>query len=578
MQKFYIGLGNTFHDAAMAVVSSEGEVLFAEGSERNLQSKRAYGMTADVRETVRQVIKDYCHPQATFVVAKPWSQKMNRFMHLMHLTGATNHELIPTRPRRMTRFLVGKHILFTDLWLQYAGFMLSGGNIADILVSDFGNNKVSFVRFDHHLAHAANACFTSPFEEAACMIVDGQGEWGSISYFAYKGGRLKELHRVKGEESLGILYSVCTGFCGFNVEKGEEWKLMGLAPYGKLDQEILADFRSLLKVDGLSIKYSPLPQIKAWLDRMKKRERAPNASPFEVADLAYTTQYFYSEVMTELLNRFHAMGVSDNLTLGGGCGLNSSYNGQIVGQTPFKQLHVPSAPADDGNALGVALLAYYQDHPERKPNAEIQSPYLGSSVSKNTISNLAKFGRLSNIQHLPKTIHEQAARVLADGKLLGWVQGRAEFGPRALGNRSILADPRPPDMKDRINSLVKFREEFRPFAPSILDEFGDEYFENYQTSPYMERTLTFKESARAKVPAIVHVNRTGRLQSVRLEWNASYYRLIRTFYELTGVPMLLNTSFNIMGKPIMHSVEDAVGLFFTTGLDALVLEDYLIEK
>ena len=133
-------------------------------------------------------------------------------------------------------------------------------------------------------------------------------------------------------------------------------------------------------------------------------------------------------------------------------------------------------------------------------------------------------------------------------------------------------------MKDRINSLVKFREEFRPFAPSILDEFGDEYLENYQTSPYMERTLTFKESAQAKVPAIVHVNRTGRLQSVRLEWNASYYRLIRTFYELTGVPMLLNTSFNIMGKPIMHSVEDAVGLFFTTGLDALVLEDYLIEK
>ena len=260
MQKFYIGLGNTFHDAAMAVVSSEGQVLFAEGSERNLQSKRAYGMTADVRETVRQVIKDYCHPQATFVVAKPWSQKMNRFMHLMHLTGATNHELISTRPRRMTRFLVGKHILFTDLWLQYAGFMLSGGNIADILVSDFGNNRISFVRFDHHLAHAANACFTSPFDEAACMIVDGQGEWGSISYFAYQGGRLKELHRVKGEESLGMCSSVCTGFCGFNVEKGEEWKLMGLAPYGNLDQEILADFRSLVKVDGLWIKSSPLPK------------------------------------------------------------------------------------------------------------------------------------------------------------------------------------------------------------------------------------------------------------------------------------------------------------------------------
>jgi carbamoyltransferase len=182
------------------------------------------------------------------------------------------------------------------------------------------------------------------------------------------------------------------------------------------------------------------------------------------------------------------------------------------------------------------------------------------------------------VRHLPGTIHQETARLLAEGQLVGWVQGRAEFGPRALGNRSILADPRPPDMKDRINLRVKFREEFRPFAPSILDEFGDEYFESYQVSPYMERTLTFKESAREKVPAIVHVNRTGRLQSVRREWNEAYYELIYAFYQLTGVPMLLNTSFNVMGKPIMHSVEDAIGLFYTTGLDALAIEDYLIEK
>jgi carbamoyltransferase len=191
---------------------------------------------------------------------------------------------------------------------------------------------------------------------------------------------------------------------------------------------------------------------------------------------------------------------------------------------------------------------------------------------------LVAFGRLEKLKHLPDTVHQEAARLLAEGKLVGWVQGSAEFGPRALGNRSILADPRPPDMKDKINSLVKFREEFRPFAPSILDEFGEEYFENYQVSPYMERTLKFKESAKKKVPAIVHVNATGRLQSVRREWNPRYYDLIKSFFELTGVPMLLNTSFNIMGKPIIHSVEDAIGLFYTTGLDALILEDYLIEK
>jgi carbamoyltransferase len=478
----------------------------------------------------------------------------------------------------MTKFLLEKNVLFTQTWLAYMSLHLSGGNIADILRTDFGNNKVSYVKFDHHHAHAAIASFTSPFDEAACMIVDGYGEGGSISYFEYRNGRLRELHRVKGEESLGFLYGVCTNLCGFNSEKGEEWKLMGLAPYGKLDSKILEAFRALVKVDGLSIRYPSLRSVNAWFDQIKTYTRAKGSSPMDLADFAYTTQHFYAEVMTKLLNSLYALKISDNLTIGGGCGLNSSYNGQIVGLTSFKHLHVPCAPADDGNALGAALLAYFQDHPERKPKGVVQSPFLGASLSKRTIANLAKFGRIGPLRHLPGTIHRATAELLAEGKLVGWVQGRAEFGPRALGNRSILADPRPLDMKDRINTLVKFREEFRPFAPSILDEFGQEYFENYQVSPYMDRTLTFKESVQKKVPAIVHVNRTGRLQSVRREWNARYYDLIYAFYELTGVPMLLNTSFNIMGKPIMHSVEDAIGLFYTTGLDALAIEDYLIEK
>lgn len=172
----------------------------------------------------------------------------------------------------------------------------------------------------------------------------------------------------------------------------------------------------------------------------------------------------------------------------------------------------------------------------------------------------------------------EAAKILAGGGLIGWARGRSEFGPRALGNRSILADPRPADMKDRINALVKFREAFRPFAPSILDEHGPEYFEAYQESPYMERTLVMREDMMAKVPAIAHTDRSARLQSVKREWNPAYYDLIRAFRDITGVPLLLNTSFNIMGKPIIHTVEDALGLFYTTGLDALVIEDYLIEK
>jgi len=577
-EKFYFGLSNSLHDPAMAVVSSDGDVLFAEASERLLQHKRAMGLTADLRETVRRVIKEYCSPQARFVVAKPLSRRVDNILRWLTLVGATDHERLPQRDGKMTKFMIENHLLFALTWQAYSSIQLSGGNIADILRTEFGNDKVSYVRFDHHFAHAANASFTSPFEDAACAIVDGYGEGGAITYFEYKGGRLQLRHRVKGEASLGFVYGVCTNLCGFSSEKGEEWKLMGLAPYGKLDPEILDTFHSLVKVDGLSINYRSLQHIKAWFERMKPKARANGASPLEAADLAYTTQFYYAEVMTELLNNFYALGISDNLTLGGGCGLNSSYNGLITDLTPFKRLHVPCAPADDGNALGSALLAYYQDHPERRPTAAVQTPFLGASLSGRTLANLVKFGRMNNVRCLPETIHQETARLLAEGKLVGWVRGRAEFGPRALGNRSILADPRPVDMKDRINSLVKFREEFRPFAPSILDEYGEDYFENYQPSPYMERTLTFKESAGHKVPAIIHVNRTGRLQSVRREWNASYYDLIKAFHEITGVPMLLNTSFNIMGKPIIHSVEDAIGLFYTTGLDALVLEDYLIEK
>jgi carbamoyltransferase len=199
-------------------------------------------------------------------------------------------------------------------------------------------------------------------------------------------------------------------------------------------------------------------------------------------------------------------------------------------------------------------------------------------MSSETLDNMKRFGRQGGFSELPGKVHEKAARLLAEGKIIGWVQGRAEFGPRALGNRSILADPRHADMKERINAAVKFREEFRPFAPSILHEHGDEYFLDYRESPYMERTLVFRGEVRERVPAVVHVDGTGRLQTVKREWNERFYELISAFHRITGVPLVLNTSFNIMGKPIIHSVEDAVATFYTTGLDALVIGDCLIEK
>jgi carbamoyltransferase len=228
--------------------------------------------------------------------------------------------------------------------------------------------------------------------------------------------------------------------------------------------------------------------------------------------------------------------------------------------------------------VGAALLSYQRDHPNWRPRAEVQSPFLGTPIGGEALHNLIRFDRSELVTHHPGKIHEIAAELLAEGQIIGWAQGRAEFGPRALGNRSILADARDPDVKDMINGRVKFREEFRPFAPSILHEFGPEYFENYQESPYMDRTLRFRPEVTHKVPGVVHVNGTGRLQTVKREWNPKYYDLISAFHRLTSIPLVLNTSFNIMGKPIIHSVEDAVAVLHTTGLDALVIDDYLIRR
>ncbi|MDZ4151581.1 carbamoyltransferase C-terminal domain-containing protein, partial [Methylicorpusculum sp.] len=268
----------------------------------------------------------------------------------------------------------------------------------------------------------------------------------------------------------------------------------------------------------------------------------------------------------------------DNLVLAGGCALNSSYNGQITERTGFKQAHIPSAPADDGTALGAAWLAYHRKPVKSDKPPQLLTPYLGSRISNEAINRLIQYNRSLDIRHLPDSLCEETAQLLASGAIVGWVQDRAEFGPRSLGNRSILADPRGSGMKDTINQHIKFREYFRPFAPSVLHEYGPEYFENYQESPYMDKTLTIKPAMRERIAATAHVDGTGRLQTVKEHWNPRFYRLISHFHAFTGVPVLLNTSFNVMGKPLIHSLEDAVSVFLTTGLDALVIDDYLITK
>lgn len=581
MKRNYIGLACTGHDNALAIVDSAGQVVFAEATERCLQNKRAYNCAPDVIMELDRLVREYCEKDAEIVIAKTWSDEaIAIFQEELALTAKRREGLAESLQANMLR---REAEIYEYYLASFATNSINdaGAHVKFFLEKKFGR-RVEMRAFNHHLTHAAAACYTSAFDDAACLIADGNGEGVSISCYAYKDGKITEIDagvtRILGNaaRSLGNFYGNLCSWCGFDVWRGEEWKVMGLAPYGKHNEKIYQLLHERMRVDGLTLD-CPESGEKA-LARLATFIRTPRQPALAAADLAYTGQVVFSELMSQLIDALYAQGISDNLVLGGGCGLNSSYNGKIVELTKFRRAHVFAAPADDGNALGAALLAFGADHPEHRLGGRLQTPYLGSRMSEDVLEKLVTFGELPNLQHLPGQICQRTAKLLAEGKIVGWVQGRAEFGPRALGNRSILADPRRVDMKERINARVKFREEFRPFAPSILEEYGEEYFVHYQPTPYMERTLAFREGVRDKVPAVVHVDGTGRLQTVRKDWNPRYDELIREFHRLTGVPIVLNTSLNVMGKPIVHSVEDAVAVLFTSGLDAMVIEDYLIEK
>lgn len=568
---YYIGLACTCHDPAIAVVNPAGQVVFAEATERHLQAKRAIHQPPDHLPYISTILERFCDPEEDLVAAKTWSPRAGKLLARQMWVNSLGAALV----RDGSAWAIPMQLTRSALVAQTAALALVCEGLRGACLRErhlgLAERRLSVTGFDHHLTHAATGCLTSPFDDAVCAVIDGFGEGSSTAYYRFRRGTLEPLGgRTRSYNSLGLFYLALCAACGFDPVVGEEWKVMGLAPHGRRDDRIYSLFKSALRVDGLRIRNAPQQYAcPVW------REPVP-ADP---ADLAHTGQLVFEECMTELLRNLHALGLSDNLVLTGGCALNSSFNGKILERTGFRRLHVFSAPADDGNALGAALLAFRRDHPDHRFEPAFHSPYLGEEISADRLRRWAETNAAdSRLAHRPGAIHEAAARLLAEGKIVGWIQGRAEFGPRALGNRSILADPRQPGMKDRINSRVKYRENFRPFAPAILHEHGHAFFENYQESPYMERTLRFRPETVARVPAVVHVDRTGRLQTVKKEWNGPFHRLLESFHAITSVPVLLNTSLNVMGKPIVHSLEDALAMFAATGLDALVVGDYVLEK
>lgn len=580
MKKYYIGLSVTYHDPALAIVDEQGEVLFAEATERYMQNKRALNCAADPLLASKALLQQYCPNPEQIVIAINWRKRRPLYENVLAaLSYLTASGLLKIGLKKLSSPL-SNYQLHHMMASQRNNIVNAGINLVRIITEHYPNCAISLVDYHHHLTHAATACYSSPFSESACAVIDSFGENGSMGFYHFKNQQLKCLYESKGVASLGFYYMKMTELCGFDWLRGEEWKVMGLASYGKLNPQLYQLLKDTVSVQGFVCQHDAktLFSSLAVLDKFK---RHPDAPIEQAVDLAFTGQYFFAELMTKLLRHLQQLTGCKNLAFGGGCALNSVFNGQIKSRTGFEQVFIPSAPADDGTALGAAWLALHHDHANlvlNKFTNKLLSPYLGSIISDEAVERLIKYSPALQIQHLPGSICQTTAKLLAKGQLIGWIQGRAEYGPRALGNRSILADPRLARSKDKINQQIKFRENFRPFAPSVLHEYADEYFENYHESPYMDKTLQIRLTMRERVAAVCHVDGSGRLQTVKQQWNPSFYSLINCFYQQTQIPMLLNTSFNVMGKPLVHSLEDALSVFFTTGLDALVVNDYLICK
>lgn len=437
----------------------------------------------------------------------------------------------------------------------------------------------------HHISHASTAFFASPFDESAIITIDGAGEWATTGIYKGEDNKINPLEEIRFPHSLGLLYSTITSFLGFMVNN-DEYKVMGLAAYGK--PKYYNFFRNELldiKEDGsfnLNIEYfSYRERSRMWSEKLEDKFGEPREKESEITrrdkDLAATLQKITEEIMIKTANHAYEITSKENLCLAGGVALNSLSNGRLRRETPFDKIWIQPAATDAGSSLGSALFLNHQLL-DNKRNYQMNHVFLGPEYSNQEIKNVlekreADYRRLEREKLLDKTTD-----LLSEGKVIGWFQGKLEWGPRALGNRSILADPRREEMKDIVNKKVKHREEFRPFAPSVLEEKADEYFDNEYESPFMLFVFNVRENKQDVIPAVTHVDGTSRIQTVNRQQNRLYYDLISKFEEKTGVPVLLNTSFNIRGEPIVRTPEQAWNDFQRTGIDVLVAGNYIVEK
>ncbi|MEM7600054.1 MAG: carbamoyltransferase C-terminal domain-containing protein [Verrucomicrobiota bacterium] len=453
-------------------------------------------------------------------------------------------------------------------------------------------------RVEHHLTHLAYAFLGSPWEEAALLSIDGMGDFVSTMSAAGSDRNWEVLDRVFYPHSLGYLYNAVTLFLGF-PHYGDEYKVMGLAPYG--EPEFVELFREIVfptdKGFELNLNYFNHP--KEGIE-MQWKDGEPTVSPFHSKlleeklgkprrpgeacaphheNIARSLQAVTEEIVLHLCRQLHEKTSLPRLCLAGGVAMNSVVNGKIVRETPFEQLFVPAGASDSGTAIGAALHVWH--HVLDSPRLWMQKhAYMGSAISDEECAKAATSeGDLGeSVETLDRELLlDRVVEAIIEGKVVGWYQGRMEFGARALGNRSLLADPRRVDMRDIINLKIKFREKFRPFAPSILEEHVEDWFDSVESSPFMERVLPIRSEKRGEIPAVAHVDGTGRLHTVTVESNPLYHALISRFHEATGVPILLNTSLN-ENEPIVRTPQEALACFRRTEMDMLVLGATIVSR
>jgi carbamoyltransferase len=449
----------------------------------------------------------------------------------------------------------------------------------------YGKSDFKLHYLEHHVCHAASAFYVSPFDSAAIFTVDGTGEDTTTLFSRGRGTQIEPMKRILLPHSLGQFYSAVTNFLGFDMFAGDEWKVMGLAAYGKAEQYYDFFSQRVLCLNGnndfhvnIRVLDHHLAKRYQFGEEIQKELGPPRQPDEEISQrhssIAAAAQRVLEDVVLSLLKGLHEQTGEENLCLAGGVAFNSVMNGRIMTETPFKRFFVQPAAGDAGCSLGAAYLIHHTICKEPRgflmEHAYYGPGFTSDECARDLRSAGLHFETLPDDELLPRV-----ARLIADGAIIGWFQGRMEFGPRALGNRSFLADPRRADMRDLLNKKVKLREWFRPLAPSMLEEASDDLFGRPHKDPFMITVLHVAEGKRAAIPAVVHVDGTARPQTVSARTNPRYYRLISEFQKISGVPMLLNTSFNIQ-EPIVCRPRDAVRTFVGANFDALVIENHLV--